>query len=48
MCPVVQDDLVLISAAYYRAGAVLLRVKPTANRSRRSGASRGTRWSATP
>lgn len=26
--PVVQDDLVLISAAYYRVGAVLLRVKP--------------------
>ena len=28
MCPVVQEDLVLISAAYYRIGAVLLRVKP--------------------
>jgi outer membrane protein assembly factor BamB len=28
MVPVVQDDLVLISAAYYRVGAVLLRVKP--------------------
>ena len=28
MQPVVQDDLVLISAAYYRVGAVLLRVKP--------------------
>ncbi len=28
MAPVVQDDLVLISAAYYRVGAVLLRVKP--------------------
>jgi hypothetical protein len=28
MCPVVQDDLVLISAAYYRIGAVLLRVLP--------------------
>ena len=28
MCPVVQDDLVLISGAYYRVGAVLLRVKP--------------------
>lgn len=28
MCPVVQDDMVLISAAYYRVGAVLLRVKP--------------------
>jgi outer membrane protein assembly factor BamB len=28
MVPVVQDDLILISAAYYRAGAVLLRVKP--------------------
>lgn len=28
MCPVVQDDLVLISAAYYRVGAALLRVKP--------------------
>lgn len=27
-CPVVIDDLVLISAAYYRIGAVLLRVKP--------------------
>lgn len=26
--PIVQDDLVLISAAYYRVGAVLLRVKP--------------------
>lgn len=28
MCPVVQDDLILISAAYYRIGAELLRVKP--------------------
>jgi outer membrane protein assembly factor BamB len=28
MCPVVWDDLVLISAAYYRIGSVLLRVKP--------------------
>ncbi len=28
MVPVVHDDLVLISAAYYRVGAVLLRVKP--------------------
>ncbi len=28
MCPVVKDDLVLISAAYYRIGAVLLRIKP--------------------
>ena len=28
MCPVVQDDTVLISAAYYRVGGVLLRVKP--------------------
>jgi outer membrane protein assembly factor BamB len=28
MCPVVQDDLILISAAYYRIGAALLRVKP--------------------
>ena len=28
MCPVVRDDLVLISAAYHRVGAVLLRVKP--------------------
>lgn len=28
MNPVVQDDTVLISAAYYRSGAVLLRVKP--------------------
>ena len=29
MSPVVQDDLILISAAYYRVGSVLLRVKPT-------------------
>ena len=28
MVPVVQDDLVLISAAYYRVGALLLRVQP--------------------
>jgi outer membrane protein assembly factor BamB len=28
MCPVVHDDLILLSAAYYRIGAVLLRVKP--------------------
>src|SRR5262249_39510454 len=28
MCPVVSDDLVLISAAYYHIGAVLLRIKP--------------------
>jgi outer membrane protein assembly factor BamB len=28
MRPVVEDDLVLISAAYYRSGAVLLRVQP--------------------
>lgn len=28
MVPIVQDDLVMISAAYYRVGAVLLRVKP--------------------
>lgn len=28
MTPVVQDDLVLISAAYYRIGAALLRVRP--------------------
>ena len=28
MCPVVHDDTVLISAAYYRVGAVLLRVRP--------------------
>lgn len=28
MCPVVENDLVLLSAAYYRVGAVLLRVKP--------------------
>jgi outer membrane protein assembly factor BamB len=28
MCPVVQDDLVLVSGAYYRVGAVLLKVKP--------------------
>ena len=27
ICPVVQDDTVMISAAYYRVGAVLLRVK---------------------
>lgn len=27
-CPVVQDDLILISAAYFRIGAVALRVKP--------------------
>ncbi len=27
MCPVVHDDTILISAAYYRIGAVLLRVK---------------------
>jgi outer membrane protein assembly factor BamB len=28
MVPIVKDDLVLVSAAYYRVGAVLLRVKP--------------------
>ncbi len=28
MTPVVKDDLILISSAYYRSGAVLLRVKP--------------------
>ena len=28
MCPVVSDEMVLISAAYYRVGSVLLRVKP--------------------
>lgn len=28
MCPVVGEDLVLISAAYYRVGSVLLRVRP--------------------
>lgn len=28
MNPIVQDDLVLLSAAYYRSGAVLLRVQP--------------------
>ncbi len=28
MCPVVQGDLIFISAAYYRIGALLLRVKP--------------------
>jgi hypothetical protein len=28
MNPVVQDDMVLMSAAYYQVGAVLLRVKP--------------------
>jgi len=28
MCPVVRDDMILISSAYYRSGAVLLRVKP--------------------
>jgi len=27
-CPVVHEDLILISAAYYRIGAALLRVKP--------------------
>jgi len=27
-CPMVHEDLILISAAYYRIGAVLLRVKP--------------------
>ncbi|HTL17692.1 MAG TPA: PQQ-binding-like beta-propeller repeat protein [Patescibacteria group bacterium] len=28
MCPIVKDDLILISAAYYKIGAVLLRVAP--------------------
>lgn len=28
MCPVVSDDYILISAAYYHIGSVLLRVKP--------------------
>jgi outer membrane protein assembly factor BamB len=28
MTPVVKDDLILISSAYYRSGSVLLRVKP--------------------
>jgi outer membrane protein assembly factor BamB len=28
MCPVVQDDLILISGAYFRVGAVVLKVKP--------------------
>jgi outer membrane protein assembly factor BamB len=28
MCPVVVDDLILLSAAYYKIGSVLLRVKP--------------------
>lgn len=28
MNPIVQDDLILISAAYYRVGSVLLRVRP--------------------
>jgi outer membrane protein assembly factor BamB len=28
MCPVVHEDFILISAAYFRIGAVLLRVKP--------------------
>ena len=28
MCPVVVDDLIFISAAYYKVGSVLLRVKP--------------------
>lgn len=28
MCPIVKDDLILISAAYYRIGAELLRVRP--------------------
>ena len=31
MCPVVQDDLILLSAAYARVGAVVLRVKPDGN-----------------
>lgn len=31
MVPVVWNDLVLISAAYYRVGSVLLRVKPDGN-----------------
>jgi len=30
-CPVVVNDLVFISAAYYRVGSVLLRVKPDGN-----------------
>jgi len=30
MTPVVQDDLILISSAYYRSGSVLLRVDPSA------------------
>jgi outer membrane protein assembly factor BamB len=29
MCPVVLDDLILLSGAYYRVGAVLLRIKPS-------------------
>jgi outer membrane protein assembly factor BamB len=29
MCPVVHEDRILISSAYYRSGAVLLRVGPT-------------------
>ena len=28
MCPVVVDDLILISGAYYKVGSVLLKVKP--------------------
>ncbi len=28
MCPVVVDDMIFISAAYYKVGSVLLRVKP--------------------
>jgi hypothetical protein len=28
MCPVVQDDQILLSAAYYHIGSVLLRVQP--------------------
>ena len=32
MDPVVQDDLILLSAAYYKIGSVLLRVKPDGKR----------------
>src|ERR1041385_2680841 len=31
MNPVVRDDLILLSAAYYKIGSVLLRVKPEGN-----------------
>jgi hypothetical protein len=31
MCPIVMDDLILVSAAYYKIGSVLLRVKADGN-----------------